>query len=332
MWLHPGRLEHLLPPRAYVEPQQHAREAARLFRRSWQLVGLASDLAREGAEVATVVAGVHIHVARRDGVLVASGAEGPAQRPGPWRALQLATAGALVFVALDPDLPPLERWLDHATLAAARAAVTPSHRVAWRETLRHPCNWKVALENVLETYHVPVLHQNALARRPELFQLFTGTPPGRDTHTIDRSSTTYVDSMGADSPRYRWIAGHLRPGFDATYVHHHAVPNLIVAWNHLVTFLQVVLPTSATTSESRVCLLLWEGEASTRAARIAVPLLRGIARRAAPAFMSRVLAEDGAIHASVQRGLAASPYRGVLSAREERVHAFQRFVRDACDG
>jgi choline monooxygenase len=91
-----------------------------------------------------------------------------------------------------------------------------------------------------------------------------------------------------------------------------------------------VLPTSPTTSASQVRLLLWEGETTGAGASIAAPVLRALARRLAPAFMARVLAEDASIHAAVQRGLAASPHRGVLSAREERVHAFQRFVRDAC--
>lgn len=331
MWRSTGRLEHLLPPHAYVEPEQHAREAERIFGRSWQLVGMASELTAEGASRRAAIAGLHVEVSRRDGELVAHCAEGPVPRRGSWRELPVANAGALVFVALEPDLPPLERWLDDATMCAARAAVTPSHHLAWSETIPHACNWKVALENVLETYHVPVLHQNALARRPELFRLFTGTPPGRDTHVLGERSTTWVDSMGAGSALYRSIAGAVRPGFDATYVHHHAMPNLIVAWNHLVTFVQAVVPLSPTTSESRVRLLLWEGDVDPSPASLAAPLLRRVARRLAPAFMARVLAEDASIYRSVQRGLAASPHRGVLSAREERVHAFQRFVREACE-
>lgn len=331
MWVHPGRLEHLLPPRAYFEPDQVSRENERIFRPSWQLAALRADLADDGASRELDVAGMHVVVRRLHGALEAAGSEVPGRRRTSWMPLPVTVLGELVFVALDAGAPRLVDWLDAASVTALQAALTPDHRAVWSATLPHPCNWKVALENVLETYHLPVLHQNALARRPELFRLFTGTPPRRDTHQLRERSTTWVDSMGAGSALYRSLAERMRPGFDATYVHHHAMPNLIVAWSHLVTFLQVVLPTSATTSESRVHLHLWEGESASAAAPFAAPLLRALARRLAPAFMARVLAEDAAIYLAVQAGLAGSPHRGVLSAREERVHAFQRFVRDATE-
>jgi choline monooxygenase len=41
----------------------------------------------------------------------------------------------------------------------------------------------------------------------------------------------------------------------------------------------------------------------------------------------RALAEDAAILSDVQQGLEASPHRGVIGTREERVHAFQKYVK-----
>lgn len=40
----------------------------------------------------------------------------------------------------------------------------------------------------------------------------------------------------------------------------------------------------------------------------------------------KIIGEDSALWPTVQQGLEASTHRGVLSAREERVFAFQRFV------
>ena len=40
------------------------------------------------------------------------------------------------------------------------------------------------------------------------------------------------------------------------------------------------------------------------------------------------MAEDAVLWPRVQQGLEASDHRGVLSAREERVYAFQRFVTE----
>lgn len=40
----------------------------------------------------------------------------------------------------------------------------------------------------------------------------------------------------------------------------------------------------------------------------------------------KIIGEDAVLWPPVQQGLEASDHRGVLSAREERVYAFQRFV------
>jgi hypothetical protein len=42
----------------------------------------------------------------------------------------------------------------------------------------------------------------------------------------------------------------------------------------------------------------------------------------------KIIGEDVALWPPVQQGLEASDHRGVLSAREERVYAFQRFVAE----
>ena len=40
----------------------------------------------------------------------------------------------------------------------------------------------------------------------------------------------------------------------------------------------------------------------------------------------KIIGEDAVLWPPVQQGLEASDHRGVLSAREERVYAFQRYV------
>ena len=46
----------------------------------------------------------------------------------------------------------------------------------------------------------------------------------------------------------------------------------------------------------------------------------------------KVFAEDGAIYAGVQQGMAASPHPGVIGTREERIYHFQQFVLEECRG
>lgn len=70
---------------------------------------------------------------------------------------RVATWGGFVFVNLDPAAPPLEEYLEDL----------PRHFAAWPLEERHvtahivrvvPCNWKVALEAFIESFHVTTVH------------------------------------------------------------------------------------------------------------------------------------------------------------------------------
>ena len=42
----------------------------------------------------------------------------------------------------------------------------------------------------------------------------------------------------------------------------------------------------------------------------------------------KITREDAAIYGEVQKGLEASPHRGVIGTREERIYPFQQFILD----
>ena len=46
----------------------------------------------------------------------------------------------------------------------------------------------------------------------------------------------------------------------------------------------------------------------------------------------QVFDEDGTIYTGVQQGLEASPHRGVIGTREERIYHFQEYVNRVCQG
>lgn len=46
--------------------------------------------------------------------------------------------------------------------------------------------------------------------------------------------------------------------------------------------------------------------------------------------IKQILSEDAALYPSIQRGIQSSPFQGMISVREELVHAFQRYVAAAC--
>jgi choline monooxygenase len=234
-----------------------------------------------------------------------------------------ARLGKLVFVSLRDDGPGLEETLGERTTRLAREIFSDRYRQIVVRELDHPCNWKIPVENVLESYHVPSLHRNFLADHPDLFKVFAARPaPERPVHELGDRFTEYHDALGADSAPYRMLMRALHPGARFEYVHHH----IIFGHTSIVSFLQVVTPVSPTTSHSLIRLFLHRGDdARAWLSRALAPALD----RAAGRLIDLVLREDAAVYPDVQRGMTASTQRGVLGSREERVHRFQELVARA---
>jgi nitrite reductase/ring-hydroxylating ferredoxin subunit len=76
-------------------------------------------------------------------------------------AIKTGTWAGYVFINFDPESESLEQylevvpfWLDPFEIAKMR--------YRWRQWLIFPCNWKVALEAFIESYHVPGTHPQLL--------------------------------------------------------------------------------------------------------------------------------------------------------------------------
>jgi phenylpropionate dioxygenase-like ring-hydroxylating dioxygenase large terminal subunit len=245
--------------------------------------------------------------------------------------LRTQALGGVHFVSLASEGPDLRASLGEATWALGERIFSTRSLQAVHDTFEHPCNWKIPIENVLESYHVPSLHNNWLARNPELFKVFGGKRRGDASvvHELGEGYSSYHDSLGADSRAYTALIRALSPEATADYVHHHGCPHMVFGHTSIVSFVQVVLPRTATSSYSRIWLFL---DTSARRApmlgRALSPVLAGVASR----LIRMVLAEDAAVYPDVQRGLEASPHVGVLAAREERVHHFQEYVAQRAGG
>lgn len=71
--------------------------------------------------------------------------------------VKVDTWGGWVFINMDPNAVPLREYLEPAA-----SLLDPFHlenmRYRWRRWLAFDCNWKVAFEAFMETYHVPYTH------------------------------------------------------------------------------------------------------------------------------------------------------------------------------
>ncbi|KIG17003.1 Phenylpropionate dioxygenase [Enhygromyxa salina] len=239
-------------------------------------------------------------------------------------AVEVACAGQLVFVSLAKQPPPLAQWLGARTHALATRLFSTDYQRVLARSIEHPCNWKIPIENVLETYHVAELHSSWLARHPRLVPVFGEPSAEQHEHELGDGFSEYRDSMGAGFAPYRALVRALVGDTACHYQHHHAFPNLVVAHTPVLSFLQVVTPTGPQSSRSMIRLYLHRGAPP----RAWTAPLRSTIGAAASWFLNGVLREDAAIYPAVQTGVQGSERSGVLGAKEERVWAFQRWLAD----
>jgi phenylpropionate dioxygenase-like ring-hydroxylating dioxygenase large terminal subunit len=234
------------------------------------------------------------------------------------RQFRAATCGELVFVCLTDDGPALEEFLGpfHRTCAAWFAR---PYGLKWTWQTDYQANWKVAVENSLESYHVPCLHAATFGKFPaeELCE-----------HDLQENYTTFR----TPEPRQwttcvqRWFGRRLGLPQTGIYTQHHAHPHLTVASLDVFRLVQIFMPTSPATCRHRVWLYTPRGSAHNPWQRLLAVVLSALVRWVA----RQVVLEDAAIYADVQRGLEASVFPGVLGTREERVFAFQQWVVKQC--
>jgi phenylpropionate dioxygenase-like ring-hydroxylating dioxygenase large terminal subunit len=366
MFIHKSQLRHLLRPDQYTSEAQYRSELEHLLRPTWHLVATAHDLPEPGDYLAFELLGEPVLLRNMDGELRAFlnvcphrhsrlvregrgsserlrcqyhgweyNAEGrtgkipdaPCFRPfdrenACLRRFRVATCGALVFVSLAPEGPSLEDHLGplHATW---RESFDAPFRLAgaWDEDFA--CNWKVAVENALEDYHIPLVHPKTFGTYAEEAQC---------EHVLDERYTTYTRAIKSEDNRFgrvanrliRWLGGSPKGRYQHQIIH----PNLMFSGLDVSRTAVVVYPTSPATCRFRMYCFTLRGDRKGPPARLLGWALRKLAVLAG----KRVFREDGGIYEQVQRGLASSPFPGVIGTREERVYAFQHFVLRGAGG
>jgi phenylpropionate dioxygenase-like ring-hydroxylating dioxygenase large terminal subunit len=360
MFQHPGALPHVLAPPAYFAPDYFERERERVFAPHWNYAAPAEHLARDGDTVARDVQGTPVLIRNAAGRLrafrnvcshrhslvvppgrarceplrcryhgweydddgrVARIPDGPSFRgmrePRALDEFAVERLGGVVLVNLAPGAPSLAAAL--GGFADEIDRFFGRHRLVWEWTTEHAVNWKVIAENAVESYHVPVTH-------PATFRDYR--PEELHDHALDKRYTRYRDLLPwGTRPVERLMVGAARlllpEGRVERFTQAHVFPNFLLYYGELFSSFIALEPLSATRTRH-----VQLGFVPRALRHPALRPLQSLFARGLVGGVRRVMREDMALWSDVQHGLEHSVGAGLLSRREERVHAFQRWVAD----
>jgi phenylpropionate dioxygenase-like ring-hydroxylating dioxygenase large terminal subunit len=235
------------------------------------------------------------------------------------RPVRVDTALGFVFVCLSGDPPPVSSTWGRLAMELApyrfeeMVPLTPITTEVW------DVDWKIAMDNYLESYHVPIGH-------PGLYRMFT--PDYDDVASVPGVARGV--SWMRDQPSSRWAermyqklvagaVGHLPETLRRSWRFYSALPNLgIDVFPDQMDFFQL-LPGGP-------------GKCIVRGAMFGLPndsretrAVRYLSNR----INTQVNNEDKWLCQRVQRGLASGSYQpGPLSRLEVYMHEFHNLLRE----
>ena len=233
----------------------------------------------------------------------------------------LETVGQLVFVNIDTNAKPIKETWDEDFYDSVANRFSNRWRKAFGIQLSYEANWKVPIENSLESYHVPAVH-------PKTFREDPGNERSEHGILFDR---TWFRTMLPFCP-HSWVdnifqrlegwfvqlLGHQRQD---SYEQHHVFPNLLFSFTDAISLCQSISPTGCNTSQATICQF---GRFPATAGWRTLPAIAW--NRLKSVITRHILQEDLRIFSAIQQGLQASPHQGVLGICEERIHRFQEYL------
>ncbi len=233
------------------------------------------------------------------------------------KAIRVERCGNLIFASIAESGQTLREYLGDF-FDTIEKFFKPPWKQNWAVDFQYDCNWKVPLENTVETYHLPSVHKGT----------FGGIYPSEEaqTHDLGERHTTLTYDLSEDPLNRKRIerAAKILGGYQPSnqYVHHHAFPNLVFTFSDIYVHAQVYFPISPTKTLTRIRMFALEGTNRGPVAWLARKLVPWIGRKSNLEIQN----EDAAVFQPTQKGLENTQYRGIIGTREERIYAFQKYV------
>jgi choline monooxygenase len=224
--------------------------------------------------------------------------------------------GPLVFVNLADVGPSLRETFGpiHDELVQALDGMT----VALRQSTEHAANWKIPVENAIESYHVPMVH-------PSSFQTYLAEE--HHHHELEPTYSRYRPTAPPTArERLAFLGFHwmLRSDRARRYQHIHVLPNYLITYSGIYVEVDEIVPLAVDRCRREAYGFL---PRDVRRNPVSV-LLDQVHRRMLSRGADAILAEDSRVWPYVQAGSRHNVGAGALGAREERVYHFQRHVAE----
>lgn len=238
------------------------------------------------------------------------------------REFRTEVIGQLIFVTLNDDAPSLEEFLGPQIVEWCRKNFSLQHRLTSRYESTIDCNWKIIVENVMESYHLACIHKSSFGVCPDAEDCQHEFHPTYDYYQHDASHQTGNEWMLKLAAK---VTGREQePGWQ----HFVRYPNVVFGGAGPWHFVQMVYPLGPSQCRN----VLYTMHDSGPRGKFWPFLLHRVLMRIGSMATNQIQAEDGAVYPSIQRGIA-SPLKphggGLISAREERIFTFQDYVLKA---
>jgi choline monooxygenase len=234
------------------------------------------------------------------------------------------TCGKLVFVSLAETGPGLEEFLGKGY------EVGQELFGEWRQQILSldyevAANWKIKIENSLESYHVDLVHPATFKQTPD---------ESICEHVLEPRWTAFATTQEATSSIERFldrfihrVAHHER---DGKYEHFHFYPSMMYGKMALFSFAETVFPIAPGRTRIVAKFFALPGDPARLQSKLLFRGLRNYGRK----FWPIVAAEDTSVMPDIQKGMESGslPSRGLISVREERLFHFQEFIKAQTGG
>jgi len=364
MFVHQHQLEYQLEAKHYFAEEHHQREMEQLFLPGWHLIGSKSDAVASGDFFTFDLLGQPVLVRNFDGdyhaflnVCSHRHSKLTSERRGYQKHLRcqyhgweyavdgytrhipdarcfrpfdretaqlvkfrVEPCGELLFVTLSDEAPSLQEYLGEEFAHIEQRFQAP-YGLNWTWEEEFDFNWKLPLENTLESYHIPHLHP----------QSFGGLYPTENatSHVMGQHYSTLHYDVTEDRKATFWqrlTMKVLKGECTDKYRHVLLYPNHVLVESDVFAYLQTYLPVSRNRMKTVLRMYTYRGESRSPQAYLLSRMTAGNLKKMTKA----VLDEDMLVCVDQQRGLESSRHRGCIGTREERVYAFQRYIRERC--